>query len=97
MSTVKTNSLPMIQNLSVLEPIQMEKLQLTPILENSSSPRSPNGVANSSLAHESPKRTLDEIERDPLPDARIWNIKASDIEQWRQVLSLGKNNIRRVI
>jgi len=89
----------MIQSPSVLEPIvqKREMSQLTPIFENNLSPRSSNGAANSNHELESPKRTLDEIERDPLPDVRIWHIKASDLEQWRQVLSLGKNNIRRVI
>ena len=89
----------MIQSPSVLEPIvqKTQVLPLTPILEINSSPKSQNGAISSSRALESPKRTLDEIERDPLPDVRIWNIKASDLEQWSQVLFIGKNNIRTII
>ena len=56
---------------------------------------SSNGESANRLVQESPKirRTLDEIEKEPYPEARIWNIKASELEQWRQVLSIQKNSL----
>ena len=60
-----------------------------------------SGVTLSPPAQESPRllrtqmqrRSLDQIENDPFPDARIWNMKASDLEKWRQVLSHAKRRL----
>lgn len=55
-----------------------------------------SGVICSPRVQESPlqkRRTLEEIERDPFPDARILNMKASDLEKWRQILSHAKRRL----
>lgn len=42
-----------------------------------------------------PQKSLEMIEDEPFPDARIWRITASELEQWRQVLSLAKKSVHR--
>jgi len=55
------------------------------------------GVMNNQLVSESPKnqkRTLEEIESDPLPvEPRVLRMKRSDIEQWRQIITNAKKRL----
>jgi hypothetical protein len=59
----------------------------------------PSGVSprmqesGSPLSQQIQRRTLEQIERDPFPEARIWNMKASDLEKWRQILSHAKRRL----
>ena len=55
------------------------------------------GAMNNLLVSESPKsqkRTLEEIESDPLPvEPRVLRMKRSDIEQWRQIITNAKKRL----
>jgi hypothetical protein len=95
--------------LSRLEPTLQppNPLHLTQVNSLNSKSESSHGEEAKPLAQENQQRqqqpkqqtlkSLETIEDEPFPDARIWRIKASELEQWRQVLSIAKKSVHRII
>ncbi len=40
-------------------------------------------------------RTLEQIQEDPYHEPRVLQIRKSDLEQWRQILTLGKKQLTK--
>jgi len=96
-STLQIRSTPLQKSQPTLDSSQKESLQLTQAHMSPSTESSKTGASPSPQGPESPqkqRRTLEEIENDPIiTEPRILNMKASDLEQWRQVISHAKRRL----
>lgn len=93
----------LIQN-NLFISVHSQQMEQSPLTQESTpcwTTKSLNGDSSSPLAQESHKKsppktqkitkTLEEIENEPYPsDAHVWNIKASEVEHWRQILKYAK-------
>jgi hypothetical protein len=96
-STLQIRSIPLQKSHPILDNSQKESLQLTQAHMSPSTESSKSGASPSPRGPESPqkrRRTLEEIENDPIQtEPRILNMKASDLEKWRQVISHAKRRL----